>query len=325
MNIGEIFETAVKEKIDPVIKVGDLQDEDRLAGEIGCYVVTPFIEKCIDDFLDHYTETFRKDTEEIGVWVSGYFGSGKSHLSKILGLLVENRTLKGVSAAKRFEARIPPDATRRASILRNLALIPTCESKVLAFNLNTLVDSPTTPLARLLLTQYYQHKGYSPNVLYAGVVERELDRLGKLPQLHSEAAKSSGRPWADIQKNPGFYAKALYAAASAVAPEAFPKPEDVGAALQRAEKGELINVDRLVSTVLEDLDSKIKDTKKQCRLVFVLDESGQWIGDNQDRLAQLQALVETAAIRGQGRVWLTVTTHEDMGTVLRRRTSSSRT
>ncbi|MBV8358115.1 MAG: BREX system P-loop protein BrxC [Deltaproteobacteria bacterium] len=316
MNIGEIFETPVEQKIDPVIKVGDLHDEDRLAGEIGCYVVTPFIEKCIDDFLDHYTDTLRKDTEEIGVWVSGYFGSGKSHLSKILGLLVENRTLKGVSAAKRFEARIPADATRRASILRNLGQIPACESKVLAFNLNTLVDSPTTPLARLLLAQYYQHKGYSPNVLYAGVVERELDRLGKLAQLHSEAAKRSGHPWADIQKNPGFYAKALYAAASAVAPEAFPKPEDVGVALQRAEKGELINVDRLVSTVLEDLDSKIKETKKPCRLVFVLDESGQWIGDNQDRLAQLQALVEIAAIRGRGRIWLTVTTHEDMGTVL---------
>jgi len=316
MKIGDIFETAVEEKIDPVIKVGDLQDEDRLAREIGCYVVTPFIEKCIDDFLDHYTDTFRKDTEEIGVWISGYFGSGKSHLSKILGLLVENRALKGQPAVKRFEARIPAYAERRASILRNLAQISACDSKVLAFNLNTLVDSPTTPLARLLLAQYYQHRGYSPNILYAGVVERELDRLGKLEQLHSESEKIAGRPWAEVQKNPGFHAKALYAAASAVAPEAFPTPGDVGAALERAEKGELINVDRLIATVLEDLDSRIKETRKPCRLLFVLDESGQWIGDNPDRLAQLQALVETAAIRGRGRIWLAVTTHEDMSSVL---------
>src|SRR5579875_3420785 len=133
MKIAEIFETAVEEKIDPVIKVGDLQDEQKLADEIGCYVVTPFIEKCIDDFLDHYTDSFRKDTEEIGVWISGYFGSGKSHLSKILALLVENRILKGQTAAKRFEARIPADAPRRGSILRNLAQLPSCDSKVLAF------------------------------------------------------------------------------------------------------------------------------------------------------------------------------------------------
>lgn len=316
MKIAEIFETAVEEKIDPVIKVGDLQDEAKLAGEVGCYVVTPFIEKCIDDFLDHYTDSFRKDTEEIGVWISGYFGSGKSHLSKILALLVENRTLKGQTAAKRFEARIPADASRRASILRNLAQLSSCDSKVLAFNLNTLVDKSDTPLARLLLSQYYQYKGYSSNVLYAGVIERELDRRGKLAQLHAEAEKAAGRSWADIQRNPAFYAKGLYVAASAVAPDAFPKPEDVASALRNAERGELVNVDRFVSTVMEDLESRIRDLKKPCRLVLVLDESGQWIGDNEDRLAQLQALVETAAMKGRGRIWLTVTTHEDMGTVL---------
>jgi hypothetical protein len=316
MKIAEIFETAVEDKIDPVIKVGDLQDEQKLANEIGCYVVTPFIEKCIDDFLDHYTDSFRKDTEEIGVWISGYFGSGKSHLSKILALLVENRTLKGQTAAKRFEARIPLDAARRSSIVRSLSQLPSCETRVLAFNLNTLVDKPDTPLARLLLSQYYQYRGYSSNVLYAGVIERELDRIGKLGALYKEAEKAAGRPWADIQRNPAFYAKALYSAASAVAPDRFPKPEDVALALQSAEKGELINPDRFIASVLEDLEARIRELKKPCRLVLVLDESGPWIGDNEDRLAQLQALVETAAIKGRGKIWLIVTTHEDMGTVL---------
>ncbi len=194
--------------------------------------------------------------------------------------------------------------------------MPWCESKVLAFNLNTLVDRADTPLARLLLSQYYQYRGYSQNVLYAGVIERELDRRGKLAALHEEAEKAAGRPWADIQRNPAFYAKALYSAASAVAPESFPTAQDVAGALESAQKGELINVDRFVASVLEDLETRIRELKKPCRLVLVLDESGQWIGDNEGRLAQLQALVETAAIKGQGKIWLVVTTHEDMGTVL---------
>ncbi len=316
MKIADIFETRVEEKIAPVIKVGDLQDEAKLAGEIGCYVVTPLIEKCIDDFLDHYTDSLRKDTEEVGVWISGYFGSGKSHLSKVLALLVENRVLKGQTAAKRLEARIPGDAPRRASILRELALLASCDTRVLAFNLNTLVDQPDTALARLLLSQYYQHKGYSSNVLYAGVIEQELDRRGKLAELHQEAQRITGRWWPEIQRNPAFYARGLYNAASTVAPDAFAKPEDVAAALVSAEKGELVNVERFVSTVLEDLEPLIRELKKPCRMVLVLDEAGQWIGDNDERLAQLQALVETAAIRGRGRIWLTVTTHEDMGTVL---------
>ena len=81
MKLAEIFETRIEEKIDPVIKVGEVQDEAKLASEIGAYVVTPTIEKYVDEFLEHFTDTVRVDTTEIGAWISGYFGSGKSHLA----------------------------------------------------------------------------------------------------------------------------------------------------------------------------------------------------------------------------------------------------
>ena len=110
MKIAEIFETRIADKIDPVIKVGEVQNEAKLASEIGAYVVTPTIEKYVDEFLEHYTDTFRLRTTEIGAWISGYFGSGKSHLAKVLALLTENRTLQGHTASKRFEGRVPPAA-----------------------------------------------------------------------------------------------------------------------------------------------------------------------------------------------------------------------
>ena len=47
----------------------------------------------------------------------------------------------------------------------------------------------------------------------------------------------------------------------------------------------------------------------------MLDESGQWIENDAGRLAQLQALIEEAAIKGQGKVWIIVTTHSDMGSI----------
>jgi predicted PilT family ATPase len=70
-----------------------VQDEGKLAAEIGAYVVTPMIEKYVDEFLEHYTVSIRLQTTEVGSWISGYFGSGKSHLAKILAMLVENRDL----------------------------------------------------------------------------------------------------------------------------------------------------------------------------------------------------------------------------------------
>lgn len=315
MKLADIFETRIEEKIDPVIKVGEVQDEAKLASEIGSYVVTPTIEKFIDAFLEHFTDTVRLQTTEVGAWISGYFGSGKSHLAKIVALVVENRTLQGHRATKRFEARVPPGAPRRSSILRSLGLVDQCSTQVLAFNLNTLVDSRITPLARLLLSQYYQSRGYCSNLLYARVIEQEVDKRGKLDALHAEGAKLAGRPWSDIQKNPGFYSRHLYRAACMVAPDAFATPEDVAQALKNAEKGDLYNVQFLVQTLLDDLATREREAKKPCRILLVLDESGQWIEDDVGRLAQLQALVEEAAAKGQGKIWIFVTTHEDMGAI----------
>ena len=155
MKIADLFETRVEEKIEPVIKVGERGDEHKLASEIGSYVVTPMIEAFLDDMLEHFTDTFLNKTTEIGIWISGYFGSGKSHFAKILSLLAGNPDLEGVPASKRFESRVPHDAPRRSSILRSLSRVGNCETNVLAFNLNTLADSRNRPLPGLLLSQYY--------------------------------------------------------------------------------------------------------------------------------------------------------------------------
>jgi hypothetical protein len=89
-----------------------------------------------------YTDSFLSNTTEIGVWISGYFGSGKSHLAKILALLVQNRKLEAVTACDRFAARIPSDSSRRNSIIRSLQRMSQCDTQVLAFNLNSLQDKP---------------------------------------------------------------------------------------------------------------------------------------------------------------------------------------
>lgn len=139
MKVGSLFEVKVEEKIEPVIKVADRSNEDKLAGEIGGYVVTPLIERVLDEFLEHYTDTFRTETDEVGVWISGYFGSGKSHLAKIMALLAENPVIRGVPAAGHFEARVP-HSSRHDSIIRSLRRMDQARTEVLAFNLNTIQD-----------------------------------------------------------------------------------------------------------------------------------------------------------------------------------------
>ena len=317
MKIADLFETKVAEKIEPVIKVGETGDERKLASEIGSYVITPMIEKVLDDFLEHYTDTFLSKTTEIGVWISGYFGSGKSHLAKIMALLAENRKLVGVEACNRFIARIPPDSPLGGSINRSLSRMNQCDTMVLAFNLNTLTDSKSRPLPSILLSQYYYSLGYGTNLIYARVIEAELDKQGKLKDLHAAVESSAKKPWADIQRNLSFYRNHLYQAACQVAPDVFATTDEVDKALKEAESGELYNVDFLIRTILDDLEIRKKEAKKPQRLMLVLDESGQWIGDDGNRLAQLQALIEEAAIKGQGKIWIVVTTHGDIGSIFK--------
>lgn len=315
MRIGDLFDTPVADKIEPVIKVGERADEAKLAGEVSSYVVTPTIEKHLDDMLEHWTDTLRNKQTEIGIWISGYFGSGKSHFAKIFSLLVANPTLKGRTAAEIFETRLPSDAPHRGSILRSLSRMGECECGVLAFNLNTIADSKTRPLPAILLSQYYQSMGFSANLLYARVIEAELANQGKLDQLHKSVEMRTGKKWSEIQSNPGFYRNHLYDAVVEVAPNNFPTRADVDKSLAEAQKGELHNVRFLVQTILDDLDKRERETGKEQRLLFVLDESGQWIQDDSGRLAQLQALVEEAATAGQGKIWIIVTTHGDMGSI----------
>ncbi len=317
MFIKEIFETKIEEKIDPVIKVGERENEQKLAAEIGNFVVTPAIEQILEEVLEHYTDTILSTTDETGVWISGYFGSGKSHLAKIISLLIENRSLDGVPATERFKSRIPASSARHDALIRHLSRISQCKTNVLAFNLNTLIGSKDTPLSLVLLNQYYISKGYSSNHIFAKVIETELDKLGKLDALHSTAERLINKPWKDIQKNPGFYRKKLYAAVCEVAPDNFSTTDEVDAALKNAENGDLYNIQFLVSTLLSDLKAQEMKEMKPCRLMLVMDETGQWIGDDGDRLHLLQAFVEEAGSRGQGKIWVTVTTHEDMSSIIR--------
>ena len=316
MKISEIFEVPISDKIEAVIKVAERSDEEKLAAEIGSYVVTPLIEKTLDEFLEHYTDSFRKDTTEVGVWISGYFGSGKSHLAKIMGLLSENRIIKGLTACERFESRISSGSRNRDSIIRSLKIMDQCDTEVLAFNLNTIQDAKKHDLAHLLLSQFYWSRGYCTNLTYARVIEAEVDRSGKLDELHSKIEEISGKKWDDIRKNPTFFLNSFYEAACSLLPENFSTPESLKEALSRAEREELVNVAFLVQECLSYLKRKeLMHPGKPQRLLWVLDETGQWIEVDKRRLSAVQAFIEELAIKGQGKIMAIVTTHGDMGAI----------
>lgn len=100
MSLREIFEKPVDRNIEGVIKA---DDDASLRLELDEYVITNEVEKRLDTFLDAYNNYQGAN----GVWVSGFFGSGKSHLLKMLALVLENRKVEGESALDFFSPSQP--------------------------------------------------------------------------------------------------------------------------------------------------------------------------------------------------------------------------
>src|SRR6476659_2004371 len=102
--IASIFANDISRQIEEVIKV-DQTDDDVLAADIDAYVVTDAIKQHYLHVLERYQETPQKPHEGVAIWISGFFGSGKSSFAKVLGLSIENRTIAGEPAAERFAQR----------------------------------------------------------------------------------------------------------------------------------------------------------------------------------------------------------------------------
>jgi hypothetical protein len=114
--IKSLFANDIDRTIEEVIKV-DQRDEQILVDEIAEYVVTDSIRARFTAILDAYQDAANKPTDGVGVWVSGFYGSGKSSFAKMLGLAVQNRVLGDVAASVRFAQRA---GDQKLTVLLNL-------------------------------------------------------------------------------------------------------------------------------------------------------------------------------------------------------------
>ncbi len=108
MVIGQLFQDDINRKINGVVKV-DQDATDVLVQELDEYVITRDLKKHFITFFNNYGESFREGTADIGVWISGFFGSGKSHFLKMLSYLLANQEVQGVRTVERFRKKFEDD------------------------------------------------------------------------------------------------------------------------------------------------------------------------------------------------------------------------
>ena len=83
MLIKDLFRDPIERYINPVIKVQE-DDVNVAKQELQEYVITDQLREHFKECLDKYLN----DKNKVGYWISGWFGSGKSHFLKIFGYLL---------------------------------------------------------------------------------------------------------------------------------------------------------------------------------------------------------------------------------------------
>lgn len=303
MQLSEIFLSPVSRPIEGVIKA---DDESSLHTELAEYVLTNEVAKRLEAFLEAYNNYHGAN----GVWLSGFFGSGKSHLLKMLALLLENRTIDGASALDIFLPKISSDDEILRASLKRAVTIP---SKSILFNIDQKADiiskTQIDALLSVFVKVFNEMCGYFGKQGYIAQFERDLDSRDQYEAFKAAYQKLANKPWERGREQALLEAGSIAKAYSEVT------GEDAAHA-----KGILDKYRAQYSVSIEDFGNQVKawlDKKpSNFRLNFFVDEVGQYIAENTKLMTNLQTVAESLATKCQGRAWIIVTAQEDMNSVL---------
>ncbi|MBN1139877.1 MAG: BREX system P-loop protein BrxC [Anaerolineae bacterium] len=313
MQIRSVFSTAVSERIEPVVKVADRRS-GVVRGELDNLVVTPQWERYLRQILDAYVDAATRDDEQsIGIWISGFFGSGKSLLMKVLGVLLEGADLEGKPASELFLGRVPTTSHEKSGLDH---LLRACERQVnttaVGGNLYSQAADPNDPLVLRAFKLFAAYHGYTYNWPLAWAVEYQLDARGQTAAFRQRACELCCTDWDEVASDPEIYLEHLYRAAAEVSSDLFSGPAAVEQAVNAIVQGG-VTPTALVNRLRRWCEARDGGGRRH-KVLLQLDELGQWIaaGNPNDRTMQVQALAEDAAELGGGRVWLAVTAHGDV-------------
>lgn len=301
MKLSELFAKKVDRPIEGVIKA---DDDVALYLELDEYVITDEVAKRLDIFLDAYLNYNGAN----GVWVSGFFGSGKSHLLKMLALLLENNPIEGITPLEIFlEKRPLNEGGIFASDLKRAVVIP---SESILFNIDQKADviskTELDALIAVFVKVFDEHCGFYGKQAYIAQFERELKDDGLLEDFKAIFKSTSGMEWEKGRARAKRMADAVDKAYNQVS------GQSVTGILDKYRDDYRLSIEDFA----EQVQSYIEKQEEGFRLNFFVDEVGQYIAGNTKLMTNLQTVAESLATKCKGQAWVIVTAQEDMSKVI---------
>jgi hypothetical protein len=166
----------------------------QLKAEVSEYVVTDHIEENFDRLLKLMQTAAQGGAPEVGVWVSGFYGSGKSSFTKYLGFALDRRKMVvGDSFLHLLQNQIKT-ATVRA-LFNTVSTIYDPEVIFLDLASEMLAEASMADISTVLYRKVLQWAGYSEDIKIAEL-ERMLEKDNKFAEFQKRAqAEADGEPW----------------------------------------------------------------------------------------------------------------------------------
>jgi hypothetical protein len=304
MNIKSLFDPSrqIDRRIEKVIQY-DANEPELLKREIGEYIVTPSMARSFDKLLDGIDLGMTEGSNEVGVWVSGFYGSGKSSFTKYLGFaLDESYRIDGRPFLHYLQDRFTD-----APLRQRLATVASRHKPaVIMLDLASeqLAGASLAEISTVLYAKVMQWAGYSRERKVA-YLEFMLERDGKLEAFKQRIADlAGGMTWEQV-KNQVLVVNQL---ASRVAPEFYPSLYPDPKSFQDQKLDEVVKADDQARDMIE----LVRRRSGRENIVFVVDEVGQYVGARDSLILNLDGLAKNLKQIGGGKVWLVATAQQTL-------------
>lgn len=307
MIIQNMFYDNIDRKINGVVKV-DQSTDDVLKQEVKEYVITKDIRRHMITFFNNYGSSFEEPTADIGVWISGFFGSGKSHFLKMLSYLLENKEIDGRRVEDYFREKFDDEA-----MFMTIAKAVGGNTKTILFNIDIegSINKDNTAVLRVFAKMFYNYLGFYGENLKVAKLEQFIDKKGKTEEFRRIFEEKNGESWLESRDAFAFFEDdvvdtlvEVLGMSETAAHNWFDGTETVETSIAQ-----------LVLEMKEYMDTQPKDF----RLLFMVDEVGQYVGDSVDLLVNLQSLVEKIGSECGGRIWVVCTGQEAIDEIIKTR------
>ena len=310
MRIQNMFQDDINRKINGVIKVNQ-DDLDVIKQEVREYVITRELKKHFMTFFNYYCEMFDNPNADIGVWLSGFFGSGKSHLLKMLSYILENKEIDGETVVEMFRKKFSDDPATFMLIDRATRV----KAETILFNIDIegSINKDKTAVLRVFAKMFYNHLGFYGENLKVAQMEYYIDQCGKTSEFRRVFEEKRGMSWEQARKAFSFNGKYIVPTLM----EVLDMTEKDADSWFRDKSA----VEMSIAMLADEIRTYVEKKPKDFRLLFMIDEVGQYVGTDTDMLINLQSLVEEIGRTCGAKVWVMCTGQEALDEIIKVRQS----